>query len=283
MTVTDVRLSQANQLLGASYGLYRNTKTNETIIRTVGYLLPAVLHPHIQTVTPTTCFPSMQVTLQTPHRRSFGPAQAQAQAASGKLGTRLEPPLPPPIIQPGDVRWMYGTTEYEPAAYDPGRNRFAVVGEHIPSWDDLTDFMIAFQAQSVEASFSFFDLDYDLGGPDLTSSAAIQYASAMSYPTPLFYLGTKTNEASLVRLLSLILSEPVVIQTLSISYNYFLEPVLPPDLADSVCDQLARLGARGSSVLVASGNSGVGENCRREEGIVKFNVEFPSSCACGVL
>ena len=178
---------------------------------------------------------------------------------------------------------MYGTAQYEPAAYGPGRNRFGVMGDRRPSWEDLTDFMVAHQVQSVDASFTFVNLDFDLGNSDRTTSVAIQYASAMSYPTPLFYYGTRTNEASLVRFLSLLLAEPVVIQTLSISYNYFFEPMVPPELADTVCDQLARLGARGSSVLVASGNSGVGENCRREEGIVKFNAEFPSSCACGVL
>jgi hypothetical protein len=36
LTVTNVLVSQANQLLGASYQLYRNAKTNDTIIRTVG-------------------------------------------------------------------------------------------------------------------------------------------------------------------------------------------------------------------------------------------------------
>ena len=58
LTVSDVLVSQANQLLGATYQLYRNVNTNETIIRTVGYRLPTALHAHIQTVAPTTNFPS---------------------------------------------------------------------------------------------------------------------------------------------------------------------------------------------------------------------------------
>ena len=41
LTVSDLRVSHASQLLGASYHLYWNMKTNETIIRTVGYSLPA--------------------------------------------------------------------------------------------------------------------------------------------------------------------------------------------------------------------------------------------------
>ena len=105
----------------------------------------------------------------------------------------------------------------------------------------------------------------------------------MAYPTPLFYYGTIMDDVSLARFLSLLLDELVVVQTLSISYNYFLEPVVLPLLADMICDQLAQLGGRGSSVLLASGNRGVGENCRREEGTVKFVTEFPSSGACGTL
>ena len=58
MTVRDVPVSQAKQLLGASYQIYRHSKANDRIIRTVRYSLPAVLHSHIRTVAPTTYFPS---------------------------------------------------------------------------------------------------------------------------------------------------------------------------------------------------------------------------------
>ena len=210
-----------------------------------------------------------------------GPAPAPPPAASRKLGTRLLPPVPPPIMAPAIVRGMYGTAEYVPAAYGPGRNRFGIVGRRRPSWDDLTDFMVTFQAQSAGATFTYQNVDRAAAYPSRTSNVAIQYASAMAYPTPLIFYGTIIDEVSLVRFLSLLLAEPVVIQTLSISYNYFLETLIPPELADLVCDQLARLGGRGSSVLVASGNSGVGDGtCQDRDGNVKFVPEFPSSCAC---
>ena len=44
----------ANAILGASYQLFCHTETNEMVIRTVGYLLPAALHAHVQMATPTT-------------------------------------------------------------------------------------------------------------------------------------------------------------------------------------------------------------------------------------
>ncbi|KAH9012365.1 subtilisin-like protein [Lactarius pseudohatsudake] len=70
LTVTAVSVSQANDLLGASYQLYTHTKTNETIVRTLGYSLPVVLHGHVQTVAPTTFFSSPVAQWQTPRKRS---------------------------------------------------------------------------------------------------------------------------------------------------------------------------------------------------------------------
>ena len=85
LTVSNVLVSQANQLLGASYQLYRNANTNDTIVRTVGYALPAALHTHIKTVAPTTYFASKRVTREALSRRNFGPAPAQA------LSSRADP------------------------------------------------------------------------------------------------------------------------------------------------------------------------------------------------
>ncbi|KAH9173783.1 peptidase S8/S53 domain-containing protein [Lactarius sanguifluus] len=69
LTVTGLSVSQANDLLGASYQLYTHSKTNETIVRTLGYSLPVVLHGHVQTVAPTTFFSSPVTQWQTPRKR----------------------------------------------------------------------------------------------------------------------------------------------------------------------------------------------------------------------
>jgi tripeptidyl-peptidase-1 len=65
LTVKKVPLAKANTLLGASYQTYRDTETNETVIRTVGYSLPTTLHEHVQTVAPTTYFGSPRPLRQT--------------------------------------------------------------------------------------------------------------------------------------------------------------------------------------------------------------------------
>ena len=85
LTIMDILISQANQLLGVSYQLYQNLKTNNTIISMVGYTLPAVLHQHIQTVVPMTYFLFTQGMQQTPHMRPFGEAATQMQAMLGDI------------------------------------------------------------------------------------------------------------------------------------------------------------------------------------------------------
>ena len=288
LTVSDLRVTQASQLLGASYQLYRNMKMNETIIRTVGYSLPEVLHRHVQTVMPATCFSSMEVTVQTPHRRAFGPAPAHMQGASGNPGAvdarqpPPEPPPEPPIVVPENLRWLYGTVSYVPVGYGPGQNILAVVGDRLPSLQDLTAFMERYQKEDAnKAIVNVMNVNAFipnmLGPPDQTSNVAVQYATAMAFPTPLFYFQATRTVHAFTQLLRLLLGIHPVPRTVGISFNYFLEHHLPPPDAKMMCNLFLQLGARGISVLVASGNTGVGYGrC------YAFDVGFPSSCTWDV-
>ena len=113
--------------------------------------------------------------------------------------------------------------------------------------------------------------------PDETSNVAVQYITAMAYPTPLFVLRIARTIDAFIQLLQFLLDMQPVPPTVSISFNYILEHNLPEPDAFYICDLLSMFGARGSSVLVASGNNGVGgEDC------YAFDVEFPSSCMCDV-
>ncbi|KAH9038203.1 Pro-kumamolisin, activation domain-containing protein [Lactarius pseudohatsudake] len=87
LTISNVLVSQANQMLGASYQLYRHAKVNDTIIRTVSYALPNVLHAHIQAVAPTTFFASARTLRQALRRRPVEAAGvlAELETASASL------------------------------------------------------------------------------------------------------------------------------------------------------------------------------------------------------
>lgn len=58
------------------------------------------------------------------------------------------------------------------------------------------------------------------------------------------------------------------------------EQEIPVGYAQITCNMLAQLGARGVSVLVSSGDAGVGQACQANDGsrATRFNPIFPASC-----
>ena len=289
LTVTDVPVSQANQLLGASYQLYRNSKTNDTMIRTVGYALPAVLHTHIQAVAPTTYFSTTREMLQTPRRRSFGAAHAQA--APGNLVTGRAGHAPQLTVKPSLLRWIYETEGYTPKAID--RNKLAVVGfgDEFPSQQDLNRFLTEFDTSAVGTTFTVEQVNggrYDEESPGEQANADVQYAGTLAFPTPLTFYSAGGGQDpgpgdGVLELLNFFLDQPEVPQTITISYSFGDEKRVPEEYARILCNTFAVLGTRGASVLVPSGNHGVGDGtCEDGNGNIRFIPEFPSSCTCGV-
>ncbi|KAH9053898.1 subtilisin-like protein [Lactarius vividus] len=230
LTVTGVPVSQANNLLGASYQLYRHTKTNETIIRTLGYSLPVVLGGHVQTVAPTTFFSS----------QAF-------------------------------LRWLYNTITYVPSAID--RNVIGITGynQQYPSPADLTSYMSKYRPDGIDATYVVESVnggEYDPNNPGDEANVNIQLSSAMTYPTPHIFYSTKpsANNDYLLAWLNTMLSKENIPQT-----NHHV--AFPKRYAIQVCNLFAQLGARGVSVLFASGDDGVG----RGDCFV-FTPLFPATC-----
>jgi tripeptidyl-peptidase-1 len=187
LTVADVLVCQANKLLGASYQLYHHAGTNETIIRTVGYALPAALHIHVQTVAPMTAFTSTRIVQQTPRSRSGG---AAAQAANGTSGEPVDmlSHRAQGLVDPSFLRSVYKTYGYTPAATD--RNVLGIAGllNDYPSQEDLTAFMTQYRDDAEDATFTSVMIN---GGypnhPTLGASLDTQYSGAIAYPTPIIY------------------------------------------------------------------------------------------------
>ena len=301
MTVKEVSVPLANRLLGASYQMYRNSKTNHKIIRTVGYALPAVLHSHIRTVAPTTHFPSMRGRWQTPHRRSSRSALAQAEVASGKV-VRAGSPEEKFETTPAFLRWLYKTRSYSfNRDYGDYKNRLGILGidDDYPSEMDLALFMAEYRTDGISASFQVEQVNggkYDADDPFDGASVAVQYASAMAFPESVVFYSVGGNTVwteygsqpiagdMYFEWLKYLLREPSPPPTILIGYG---EPErdLPEPYARAICDKFAQLGVKGVTILVASGWNGVGEegNCYNATGRRSFVPEFPASCTCGVL
>ncbi|KAF8260346.1 subtilisin-like protein [Lactarius quietus] len=289
LTVASVPVSQANKMLGASYQLYRQSGTDDTsILRTISYTLPSVLHKHMQTVVPTTYFACTDTQWQSPQRRSI---KENANIALRELGTMLSSCVNE--IQPMDLRWRYRTSAYVLAATD--KNAFGVVGygNNYPSRADLSYFTSKYRTDTRGATYKMVQINGggdDPRNPGDEASQNIQYAEAMVYPTPVtfysvgggFVITPGTNLPgrgdAMLEWLNYVLVQPDVPKTISISYGE-PEKDLPLEYATALCDMYAKLGALGVSVLFASGNAGVGGgDCMTDDG-VQFIPMFPASCS----
>ncbi|KAH9060318.1 peptidase S8/S53 domain-containing protein [Lactarius deliciosus] len=279
LALKGVSVSQANTLLGASYQLYKHVKSNETIIRTVGYALPAALHWHVLTVMPTTSFVSQRTQWQKPRNRS----DMAVKSTSGEAATVLSSRATVNYVRPSFLRWLYGTGAYIPGATD--RNALGVVGllGDYPSPTDLTAFMKKYRSDADDATFAVIEVNsggYDPTHPNFEPNMDIQYAEAMAYPTPhIFYsTGLGPSDDYFVSFLEYILDQENIPQTISISYDRLEENFIPREYTVHVCDLFSRLGVRGVSVLLPSGDDGVGKHCVMEDGSIQFTPSFPATC-----
>lgn len=132
----------------------------------------------------------------------------------------------------------------------------------------------------------------DQSDPSVGANLGVQYARAITHPTPLSFYSvdgsppfipdsatpTNTNEPLLTLLESLLKSGAP--QTLIIGYASN-EQTVPEKDVNTVCNLFAQLGSTGTTVIVASGDDGVGMgDCKTNDGEnqVLFLLMFPASC-----
>ena len=280
-------VTQADALLGTSYQVYRHVESSETIVRTVSYALPAVLHEHVLTVAPTTSFVSPRPRWQTPRNQSGGDEGGVVKPTSRGPATNLSSRDSSNSLTPSFLRSLYGTETYKPAA--KGRNVLGIAGylDDYPSPADLAEFLRRYRSDAADATLSVVQVNgggYDPNQPNAEANLDTQYAEAMAYPTPVIFYSTgrgpRGTQDWYISWFRYILSQPRIPQTISTSYSTD-ESLCSKEYAMYVCRLFAQLGVRGVSVLFPSGDNGVGKDCVRD-GSVRFNPEFPSTCTYAV-
>ncbi|KAH8994681.1 subtilisin-like protein [Lactarius hatsudake] len=271
LTLSGMSIIQANALLGASYQLYRHVETNETVVRTVGYALPAALHRLVQTVVPTTCFSTPHTQWQSPRKRSGGATAGLKKPVSGEPVTVLSS-RDDELRTPSFLRSLYKTTEYRPAATD--RNALGIVGilNEYPSPQDLATFMSIFRFELEGHTGTITVVQVNGGGYDPTNPAREPTLDTHTGRGP---AGTTDWFASW---LGYILTERNIPRTISISYVAD-EKDIPVAYTTYMCNQFGMLGALGVSVLIATGDDGVGKgDCMTDDGSVRFIPLWPATC-----
>ncbi|KAH9159455.1 subtilisin-like protein [Lactarius sanguifluus] len=285
LTLTGVPVSRANELLRASYQLYQHIGTNDTVLRTLSYGLPAALVGHVQCVAPTTHFGFPRTPRQDPLMRRGGATREQTKVPGGDPGTVLS--SRDQKVTPSFLRTFYKTSSYVPLA--AGRNMLGIAGYlgDWPSPDDLSQFMNRYRSDATDATYRAVQImggGYDPSNPTAEANLNIQYTSAIAFPTTHIFYSTGGSDTGdpFINWLDYVLGQRSVPQTVSTPYG-MPEYTVSPDYATHVCNLFAQLGARGVSVLIATGNDGVGHgNClvRDSSGNsrVQFLPNFPSTC-----
>ncbi|KAF8261113.1 peptidase S8/S53 domain-containing protein [Lactarius quietus] len=279
-----VPVSKANTLLEATYQLYRHVESHETIIRTVGYGLPAALHEHVRTVVPTTAFVPSLKHLQIPRNLSGGTESGLVKPALGKPTTMLSNRADVDV-DPQNLRWTYDTASYT-LAMRTAENVVALVGNlgDYPSRADLTVFMEKYRGDAVTASFVVTEVNPGPpdGQPNTEPDTGIQYLEALVFPIPVVYYaigrGPSGTDDWFMTWLRYLQGLQFLPQTIGAAFSID-EDTLPIEYAVEACRLFAQLGSRGVTFLFASGNNGVGAgDCVNSEGLLKFRPTFPATC-----
>jgi tripeptidyl-peptidase-1 len=268
-----------------------HSETKDRVLRTLEYSLPEFLEGHVSMVQPTTFFGlrELRSTIsEVKPIKDFNIASVEGadaiSAVAGCSGSSITPTCLANLYSfAGAANQTVGT--------------MGIAGflQQHPVKSDLTTFMnkYAYFANKKE-TYTCVTLNggtcptTDVSGNIVEANLDVQYARAITSGIPNVYYsaggngpfvgsGTNTNEPWLEWLnYMLALPDTSLPQTVSISYGDDTAS-LPNAYILNTCNLFAKLGARGVSVLVASGDSGVGSQCT-VSGKKQFTTIFPGSC-----
>ncbi|TAQ87514.1 hypothetical protein B7494_g4153 [Chlorociboria aeruginascens] len=304
-----IDVESAERLLDAEYYTFQHEDGTE-LIRAPKWSLPKHLHEHVDAIQPTT---------------SFMRAVKKADVADSSIPwppPGYTPPTDPVLAAactingttPDCFATLYKTKGYVqkvPGLNHIGFNNFL---SEVPIRPDTKKFLERYKPEAVPgaAEYKFVDI---AGGPSqdgpitpeqvaddlcVEANLDVQTIIGMTYPMPVTAYSTGSippeipdagagdppgNEPYLVWL-NHVLAQPILPQVISTSYGDD-EQTVPEDYAKRVCNGFAQLGARGISILFASGDGGAGDiagndasACISNDGknTFKFIASFPPSC-----
>ncbi|EIW55947.1 subtilisin-like protein [Trametes versicolor FP-101664 SS1] len=277
MLTVRMSLEKANSVLNANYSAFVHTATNTTMWRTLSYSVPAHLDEHLSFVYPTTQFIPPPV----------APAMTRMTGLAARLPSKRSDQSTScaEMMTPKCLQALYNIPATPATA---AGNGIAIGGSsvQVADLDDLRAFLsqerpdigdVAFTLQSVNGTI------IQGNGTDSASTAvSVQYAVglATNVSTTVIYPGPQDDADGIQGLLDItnfLLAQdtPPLVFLTNVQYNEAAFQQAP-EIAQSLCNAFAQLGARGISVIAASGNSnqsGTG-SCNGDA----FHAMFPASC-----
>ncbi|KDR71935.1 hypothetical protein GALMADRAFT_74434 [Galerina marginata CBS 339.88] len=274
-----IPIEKANTLLGANFQVFKHTETGKEFVRTLSYSIPSALQGHIDVVHPTTTFDNPHVHLpfiSTPKPPARGPQDLKERATALSCSSAVTPPC---------LQAQYGIPT-TPATQSS--NVLAVSGfiQQFANQVDLATFLRVFRPDMSNATtFTLETLD---GGtnPQTKSQAGVEANLDIQYtiglatkvPTTFISVGSSFQDGALEGFLDIInallaQAKPPTVLTTSYGQN---ENTISRSLASSLCNAYMQLGARGTSILFASGDGGVSGS--QSATCKTFVPTFPSGC-----
>ncbi|KAI0066334.1 subtilisin-like protein [Artomyces pyxidatus] len=254
-------VAQANRLFDADFSAFTHDATGETTIRTLAYSIPASLQGHLDLVHPTITFPNPLAS-----KRPVSVIPRRSRPPSSNITSDAAPASCNTAITPSCVQELYGIPT-TPATQSS--NTLAVSGfiGQFANEADLTQFLKMFRPD-IDASTTFTLQTLDGGSnPQSQSEAGLeadldtQYTIGIATGVPTFFIsvGDNTQDGDLdgfLDIINFLLAEDTPPQVLTTSYGQN-ENTISRSLAISLCNAYMQLGARGTSILFASGDGGV--------------------------
>ncbi|KAF9814365.1 hypothetical protein IEO21_05160 [Rhodonia placenta] len=266
-----VPVSKANVMFDADFSVFTHESTGKTSVRTLSYSIPTDLVDHLSLVHPTTTFasptgPKLPITVK---QLSTDARKRQVSSCSSN-------------VDPACLEALYGipTTPATEAS-----NYIVVTGydDQYPSTSDLENFLGSYQsAESSSASYTVVELDggsYDPSDPGDEADLDIQYTVglALGVNVTFFSVGEDTSDGvfGFLDTANYWLGQSTAPSVITTSYGSD-ESDISVGVFNSLCNAYASLGARGTSVLFASGDGGVSGS--QSGSCTDFVPTFPSGC-----
>lgn len=304
-----IPVEQAEQLLDTEYSVYQH-EDGTTLVRTEEWALPKHLHELIDTIQPTTSFmrskPLANEFAQVEARNSLSASKTPSTAAVAKACNLS-------LVTLDCFRTLYSFLDYEQKV--PGLNHIGFNNylNQTPIRPDIYKFLKLYNPKAAPSAYTFKSVEI-AGGPaaqnfsltaaelnedqDISHEAVLDAETILGlvYPQPVtsFSTGgsppyhpdlvtpTDTNEPYLTWV-NYVLGLKHLPQVISSSYGDD-EQSIPKAYAERVCKGFAQLGARGITLLVGSGDFGLGDqdgtSCFSNDGknTSTFLPAFPASC-----
>ncbi|KAF8488535.1 family S53 protease-like protein [Gautieria morchelliformis] len=275
MLAFSIPVSKANQLFAADFILFTHQATGEQTIRTLSYSIPSVLQNHIAFVHPTTAFPVHTGGLPLMFTPIPQGTNVSANADPASCATQ---------VTPACLQEQYGIPAAVPSQTASQLGVSGFIGEFAQK-ADLKSFLTTFRTDlSPETTFALQTLD---GGSNPQSAAQagieanldIEYTVGVAGGVPVTFISVGPDSTDGINgfldIINALLNEASPPQVLTTSYG-FNEPLIPPSIANSLCNAYMQLGARGVSVLFSSGDGGVSGS--QPTTCTTFVPTFPSGC-----